>query len=117
MKNIVKYSILFSILLFAVGFATGSVGPISDNAIVYVDEKTDTYYSPLSLDQNKVNSLSLKRSTLKTVRTLGYKMNEEDKQNGYFQQEGRSLSGMFLEKIGILPKLKDRVAPNGDWWY
>lgn len=117
MKRVVKYSILVLVLLFAAGFATGSVGPISDNAIVYIDEKTDTYYSPLSLDQSRVTELDLKHATLKTAQTFGYKANEEDKQNGYFQQEGRSLSGKLLERIGILPKLADRIGPDGNWRY
>lgn len=114
-KSIIKYSVIIFFVLFIGGFVIGSVGPIPSNAIVYIDEKSNTYYSPLSLDQNKVTELNLKRATLKT--THGSEPNEDDKQNGYFQQEGRSLSGMLLEKIGVLPKLRDRVDSNGDWLY
>ena len=117
LKSIIKYSVIIFFVLFIGGFVIGSVGSVPKNATVYVDEKTNEFYSPLSLSQGKVTELSLKSSTLVNAELYGYKMNEGDKQNGYFQQEGRSLSGMLLEKIGVLPKLRDRVDSNGDWLY
>lgn len=117
LKLILKYSISIFIIVFIGGFFIGSVGLVPDNAIVYVNEKTNEFYSPLSLDQSKVTELNLKSSSFKNATTYGYKMNEDDKQNGYFQQEGRSLTGKFLETVGILPKLKDRVDSKGNWLY
>jgi len=117
LKNIIKYSVIILFVLFIGGFITGSVGSVPKNATVYVDEKTNEFYSPLSLSQDKVTELKLKSSSLKNAELYGYKMNEDDKQNGYFQQEGRSLSGKLLEKVGVLPTLRDRVDSNGDWRY
>ena len=117
LKRITKYSIIILLVLFIGGFTIGTVGSVPKNATVYVDEKTNEFYSPLSLSQIKVTELKLKSSSLKNAELYGYKMNEDDKQNGYFQQESRSLSGMLLEKIGVLPKLRDRIDSNGDWLY
>ena len=108
---------LILIIIFVGGFFIGTVGFVSDNATVYVDEKTNTFYSPLSLTQEKVTELNLKSTTFRVAKGLGFEMDEDDKQNGYFQQEGRSLTGIFLEKIGILPKLMPRCNEDGSWNY
>jgi len=108
--KIIKYLIGIFLLVFVGGFFISTVGLVPDNAIVYVNVNTNEFYSPLSLDQNKVTELNLKRSSFRNAKTYGYKMNEDDKQNGYFQQEGRSLTGTLLETIGLLPKL-------GNWLY
>lgn len=120
MKKVLKCLttlVIILVILFIGGFFIGTTGIFPDYATVYVDEKANEFYSPLSLSQEKVTELNLKTSTFQVAMDLGYKMNEEDKQNEYFQQEGRSLSGMFLENIGILPKLRDRVDGNGNWRY
>jgi hypothetical protein len=109
--------ILIIVVLLGIGLTFGSVGFVPDNAIVYVDTNTKEFYSPLSLSQEKVTNLGLKKSTFGQAETLGYQINEDDKQNEYFQQEGRSLTGIFLEKIGILPHLRDRVDSEGNWLY
>ena len=108
---------LILLIIFVGGFFIGTVGLVPGYAAVYVDENTNIFYSPLSLTQEKVTELNLKSSTFQVVTTLGYKMNEEDKQNEYFQQEGRSLTGTFLERVGILPKLKPRCNYDGSWNY
>ena len=105
------------IIIFVGGFFIGSVGFVSDNATVYVDETTNLFYSPLGLTQEKVTELNLKYTTFRIAKESGYEMNEEDKQNAYFQQEGRSLTGKFLEKIGIFPKLMPRCNEDGSWNY
>ena len=115
--KLIKYLIAIFLLVFVGGFFIGTVGSVPSNAIVYVNEKTNEFYSPLSLSQSKVTELNLKHSTFANAKTYGYKMNEDDKQNGYFQQEGRSLTGTFLEKVGLLPKLQDRVDSQGNWLY
>lgn len=120
MKKIVKYSltvIIAVVVLLGIGLTIGSTGIIPDNAIVYADTNKNVFYSPLSLTQDKVTALGLKKSTIKNAEELGYKMDEGDKQNRYFQQDGRSLTGSILERVGILPKLKDRVDSNGNWLY
>lgn len=101
MKKIMKYTltlIIVIIVLLGVGFTIGSVGSIPDNAIVYADTNTKIFYSPLSLTQEKVTALSLKKSTIKEAEAMGYKRDEEDKQNGYYQQDGRSLTGICWKK-------------------
>ena len=120
MEKIKKYTlnlIIAIVALLGLGLTIGSMGTIPDNAIVYVDTNTNVFYSPLSLTQEKVTALDLKENTLRNAKTLGYIMDEGDKQNGYFYQNGRSLTGIILEKLGILPKLKGRVDSNGNWLY
>jgi len=120
LEKIKKYTlnlIIAIVALLGLGLTIGSMGTIPDNAIVYVDTNTNVFYSPLSLTQEKVTALDLKENTLRNAKTLGYIMDEGDKQNGYFYQNGRSLTGIILEKLGILPKLKGRVDSNGNWLY
>jgi hypothetical protein len=103
--------------LFVLGLGIGSVGFVPDNAIVYVDTQSNLYYSPLSLTQEMINDLDLKQSTFGEAKDLGYEMNDECYEYGYFMQEGRSLTGSFLEKIGILSAQMERVDANGNWLY
>ena len=46
---------------------------------------------------------------------MKYSPDPQSRDNGDFTQEGRSLSGKFLESIGILPPLQSRWNKDGSW--
>lgn len=94
--------------------------PAPDNAVVYVDNDTQTYYAPpyidntaqekLQIDVNKLNS-----STLKQVRELNYTPDKYSLDNNYFQQQYRPLTSYLLEKMGLKEPLTLRWTPEGQW--
>lgn len=54
-------------------------------------------------------------TTIKEVHALKYTPDANSRDNGDFIQEGRSMSGILLEKVGLLPPLKNRWNKYGTW--
>lgn len=113
MKKALTVICIFLGLLY-LGFGLRTIRTIPKNAIVYVDDSKKVYYGLPSLPQDKA---SLRRTTIGEAYNRKYKPDEISRNNGDFMQEGRSVSGSLLEKVGIFPKLESRWNTDGSWKY
>jgi len=105
------------LLLAAIGFGAERVERIPDNAIVYVDVKTKTYYGePTALDEIYLGHKLIK-TTCGKARANGYKSDETSRNNGDFTGYSSSVIWwFFVKEAGILPSLK-RWNSDGTWNY
>lgn len=132
------------VALVFIGFGIGTSRSMPDSAVLYVNEETKTYLSPpcfdavkqeaeaitekmagASIEEHKnnpkqlvdmFNFLGSSRLTTKAeIRRMPYKPDTECRDAGGFMQDGRSLSGLLLEYVGLLPPLPSRWNPDGTW--
>ena len=108
--KIVTVIIMFVLLL---GAGIGSSTSIPSNAKVYANDSKKIYIGIPSV--SKAESLHLRLTTISDVYNHKYQPDEKSRDNGDFIQEGRSLSGGLLEKVGILSPLKSRWNKDGSW--
>lgn len=105
------------LLLAAIGFYVEQFESIPDNAIVYVDVKTKTYYGePTALDEIYLGH-KLTKTTLRKALANNYKPDETSRNNGDFTGYSSSVIWwFFVKETGILPSLK-RWNSDGTWNY
>jgi len=99
--------------LLMIGLGIGSLKAMPDNAQVYVDDSTKIYIAPTCIK----TATGFRRITAGEARALGYKSDSRCRNEGAFIQDGRSLTGMFLQKIGVLKPLPSRWNEDGSWNY
>lgn len=104
-------AVIMTALLF-LGLGIGSSTAIPDHAKVYANDAQKTYIGMSSTIQAKEK---MRLTTMKDVRSLKYLPDAYSRDNGDFVQEGRSLTGILFEKIGILSPLKSRWNKDGSW--
>jgi hypothetical protein len=108
-----KVAIVFVGLLFGAGFGISSMEMAPSYAVTFVDDATKTYITLPCLREwqsRRGDTLALaRRSTLGEAVGLGYKSDEKCRGAGGLYEDGRSLSGLLLVKVGIL-------APVRHWW-
>jgi hypothetical protein len=100
--------------VFSLGFAIDTGGAqMPDDAIVFADDAAQIYYAPscvaawLSLPTQAHETL--RGAELREMLENGYKPEARCRQAGAFAPSGRSLSGLLLQKAGVLPAKKQ-------WW-
>ena len=103
----------FALLFFMIGLGIGTSSPIPDHALVYLDDEVKTYSAPLFLQDPASQPLV----TIVEARRLTYSPDRHSRDTGAFFEEGRSISGMLLEKVGILGPLPSRWNADGSWNY
>jgi hypothetical protein len=112
--------------LLWIGFCIGSTYVTPKHALVLCDEREKYYLAPSCVDawsergerteaERILLPYSLQTMTVGEARKAGYKPERTCRDQGGFTQEGRSLTGDLLERIGILPKLKSRWNADGTW--
>lgn len=104
-------------ILFVLGFGFHTSKYAPDHALVYVTTETNFFYPaiPEYAEFMKQNEYDYKAITLKEARKYDKIIDRDAKERGYFFQEGRSVSGLLLEYIGLLPKQKSRWDEDGNW--
>jgi len=90
-----------------------------------VDEQRKEYFAPPCLmkdgfdNVDKINQFAidhqLKVYRNKEISRKGLKSNHDCRDINGFTEEGRSMSGRLLEKIGIFSKFKSRWNDDGTW--
>jgi len=103
--------VIVIIFIFFGGLGIKSSKTVPSNALILLDDENRTYISPPCTTQYFKYRLSI----LSEARSLEYRPDPQCRDAGGFVQEGRSLSGMFLEKFGILKPLPSRWNENGNW--
>lgn len=84
-----------------------------DNALVLLDESKDTYLAPPCVKAEAAGLLQ--RVPLSLAQELKFQSDDQCRNSDDFVQEGRSLSGLLLQKVGILGPLPSRWNPDGSW--
>ena len=103
----------FALFLFVVGLSIRSSTHMPENAQIYLNDTTRTYSAPPCIS----DPAGLRLGTAGDAHRLQYKPDTGSKEAGAFFREGRSLSGMLLEKIGILGPVPARWNADGSWNY
>lgn len=111
--NIAVKLALGAVFIFVAGFGVDTSITAPGYAIVHVNENSGSYSSPPCI--TKSDAQFMPQMTITEVRSLTLKINKECVNQGGFVQDGRSLSGQFLESIGIFSKLESRWNTDGSW--
>jgi hypothetical protein len=124
LKEYLIYVAAVPVFLLIFGFGIGSSTHMPKHALLLVNDETKEYFAPPCLMEFGYNDVKTiyqfgrqKNFRVVSAKEVGmpYRPNSECREsNGYFQ-DGRSVSGMLLEKIGLLPKENSRWNPDGTW--
>jgi len=94
------------------GFFIVPTRTMPDHAIVLLDDQNHTYLSPACAAKEKKE---YRVSKAAAARKLKYEPDKNCRDQGGFTQDGRSVSGNFCEKMGLLPPWPSRWNPDGTW--
>jgi hypothetical protein len=99
-------------VLFLGGFGIDSMATVPGYAVVFLDDDAKTYFAPQCAEEwqhRPGTGRHARRSTVAEATRLGYKSDAPCRETGAFAEDDRSLSGLLLVKLGILP-------PYVHWW-
>ena len=99
-------------VVLAIGSVIARPRPMPENALLYLDDATGTYYAP-SCDITM--HAKLRRTTLGEAQRLAYHADAQCRQSGGFQSEDRSLTGRLLVRLGVLDPFPSRWNRDGSW--
>lgn len=97
--------------VFAAGFGIGSDRTTPANAIVYLDLDHRTYFAPPCVN----GSMNFMPGTARDAYAQKFSPDPACRDSGAFLSEDRSLSGQFLETLGLLTPKPSRWNPDGSW--
>lgn len=113
MVNTIRFVFLMLIFTFLAGFYLVPTRPMPDNALLLLDDQNKTYFSPACAKTS--GKQSLRPASAAEARRLKYEPDQSCGGDAGFRQEGRSLSGNFLVRLGMLPPLPSRWNKDGAW--
>ena len=100
-------------VLLLIGLGIGSSKAMPNSAKVYVNDVEKTYLAPPCT----TTTPSFRAMTAGEARKLGYEPDKKCCDDGTFVQDDRSLTGMFLQTIGVLKPIPSRWNEDGSWNY
>lgn len=102
---------LIMVLLFAAGFGIETLVTIPDYAVVYLDDAANTYIALPCFEEwrTRLGDAFVRRGKVSDAKKLHYRLDDNCREAGGYIDDGRSLSGLLLVKLGILP-------PKQHWW-
>lgn len=109
----VRFAVVLLGVLLLIGLGIQSSKTTPDHAIVHVNDASKTYSAPLCTQTKG----KLRIATAAQARKMGYSPDPECRDQGWFVQDDRSLTGMLLQKIGFLKPLPSRWNKDGSWNY
>ncbi len=112
MANTIRFVVLILIFTFFAGFYIVPTRSMPDNAVVLLDDRHKTYFSPKCAPKEKTD---LHPATAAEARGLKYEPDKACQGAAGFRQDARSLSGHLLERLGMLPPLPSRWNQDGSW--
>ncbi len=107
-----RFFAIMLIFTLMAGFFIVPTRPMPDNAIVFLDEENHTYLSPSCAKQE---GKPYRQARAAEARQLKYEADKRCGGDAGFRQDGRSLTGNFLVRLGMLPPLPSRWNPDGSW--
>jgi len=112
-RNFIAATLAAIALLLYLGFSIGSTLGAPDYAFVFVDSTKNVYMAPPCVSQDRWTLLP--RLTIGQAHKLRMDPESTCRNDGGFVQDGRSLSGQFLEKVGVLSPQQSRWNSDGSW--
>jgi hypothetical protein len=94
------------------GFFIVPTRTMPDHAIVLLDDQNHIYLSPVCAGKEK-KEYRLSRAA--EARKLKYEPDKKCQAEAGFTQDGRSITGNFLESMGLLPPCPSRWNADGTW--
>ena len=99
------------VFLFLIGLGISSTKTMPKNTIILLDHTNKQFLAPACVLDPSYYSVA----TVHEAHELNYHANPNCRDQGAFGQEGRSLSGIMLEKLGLLSPLQSRWNADGSW--
>jgi hypothetical protein len=104
---------IVAVLLVWIGLGIGSIDSMPNYAIVFLDDTNKTFIALPCIDDWRTRPTHqvdiVRRGTAGEAHNLGYKVDEECREAGGYSEDGRSLIGLVLVRLGIL-------SPLTHWW-
>jgi hypothetical protein len=108
-----RIALVFIVVVLCAGTGCPTIGPgMPDNAVLLVDDAARTYMSPPCLASERPD---LRVTTNAKANELNYRPDHDCREDGGFFQEGRSMTGILLEAVGVLRPLPSRWTADGQW--
>ena len=108
----IRFAVIMLLFTLLAGFFIVPTRTMPDNAIVLLDDQTQTYLSPGCAKQEK---REYRPATAAEARKLNYAPDKECRDAAGFSQDNRSLSGNLMARLGMLPPLPSRWNADGTW--
>jgi hypothetical protein len=108
----IKFFVLILSFTLLAGFFFVPTRDMPDRAIVYLDDQNHTYLSPICAGKEKKG---YRLATAAEARKLKYEPDKKCREETGFTQDGRSITGNFCERIGLLPPWPSRWNADGTW--
>src|SRR5258706_2597577 len=104
---------LFTVITFVMAFGSQSFVDIPGYAAVYLDDASKTYIALPCIEDwrsRRGAGFAIARlSKASDAQAMHYKRDDDCRKAGGYSDEDRSLSGLLLVRLGILP-------PKEHWW-
>jgi hypothetical protein len=111
--KLVSFTLGIVVFLVYLGFGIGSSKTAPEYALVFIDSSQSTYIAPACLAQEKWKLYP--HLTIEQAHKLKLNPDPQCVEQGGFVQEDRSLTGVMLEKLGILKPKRTRWNLDGTW--
>ena len=108
----IRFAVIMLLFTLLAGFFIVPTRDLPDNAVVRLDDQTQTYLSPACADREK---REYRLATAAEARKLNYAPDKKCRDAKGFSQDSRSLSGNLMARMGMLPPLPSRWNPDGTW--
>jgi hypothetical protein len=108
----IKFFLIMLLFTVMAGFFFVPTRTMPDHALVLLDEQHHTYLSPVCAGKEEKG---YRPSTAAEARKLKYEPEQKCGGEAGFTQDGRSITGNALEKMGLLPAWPSRWNPDGTW--
>jgi hypothetical protein len=109
----VKGALGIACFIVLIGFGVGSIDPMPFYAVVFLDATNKTFIALPCVNEWRSRPTQtidvVRRGTAGEAYKLGYKMDNECREAGGYSEDGRSLTGLVLVRLGIL-------SPLVHWW-
>jgi hypothetical protein len=108
----IRFFVIILFFTLLAGFFIVPTQELPDHAMVLLDDQNRTYVSPGCADPDKKTYRAARAGE---ARKLSYEPDKKCREAGGFSQNGRSLTGNFLARLGLLPPLPSRWNADGIW--
>ena len=104
---------MLTAITFVMAFGSKSVVEMPGYAAVYLDDARKTYIAPPCIEdwrsRRGADFAVARLSKASEAKAMHYKLDDDCRKAGGYVDEDRSLSGLLLVRMGILP-------PKEHWW-
>jgi hypothetical protein len=109
----VKGALGIAAVLIFVGLGIGSIDSMPPYAVVFLDDTSKTFIALPCIEEWRARPTHtvdvMRRGTVDDAHRLGYKIDLACRDAGGYSEDGRSLTGIILVKLGV-------GDPLTHWW-